>query len=193
MQSVIKFKSDLLYKPFLNPSIFPFLPSPSRTHNWCPLTACPPSQDQDYHSLLASQSLHNSSPRMTIFWRPILYQTNILIYKSTSTPSSSTRFVWTLPRIHGGGIITICYIMHKNAQITCSCLAQFLPWYSRSPPGYKLSFSRLPLSLNYQDTGLYPLPLSSLPTFTWIYSLWYSAQCVKKYTMVLHPHSFALK
>ena len=170
MLIVAKFELDHIYEPFLNPSTFPFLPSPSRTHDWCPLAACPPSQDQDYRSLLASQSLHNSSPRTTIFWRPILDKSNILIYKSTSTPLSSTRFVWTLPRIHGGGIITICYIMHKNAWITCSRLAQFLPRYSRSPPGYKLSFSRIPLSLNYQDTGLYLLPLSSCPVCTWLHS-----------------------
>ena len=62
------------------------------------------------------------------------------------------------------------YMKHKNALITCSRLAHFFPRYSRSPPGYKLSFSRLPLSINYQDTGLYLLLLSSHPICTWLYS-----------------------
>ena len=79
--------------------------------------------------------------------------------------------------------------MNHIDELTPQCFTR-IHW---SPPGYKLSFTRLPLSLNCQDTGLYPLLLSSLPLYTWIYSPRYSAQCAQKYTMVLHLHSFALK
>ena len=151
--TVAKFKLDHIYEPFLN---LPLLPSPSRT--WLMSSRCLSTKSRSRLSLSTgfTKSTHNSS--LPYSGDQVLLHHHLL------------RFVWTLPRIHGGGIITICYMKHKNTQITCSCLAQFLPWYSRSPPGYKLSFSRLPLSINYQDTGLYLLLLSSCPVCTWLYS-----------------------
>ena len=73
--------------------------------------------------------------------------------------------------------LQVLYYMLKNLNHLAELPPQFFTRIQRSPPRYKLSFSRLLLSSNFQDTGLYPLLLSSLPLYTWIYSPRYSAQC----------------
>ena len=82
-------------------------------------------------------------------------------------------------------LTTFLYYMLKNLGHLVSLLPQFFTKIQWSPPVYWLSFYRLPLSINYQDTGLYLLVLSSLPICTWLYSPMIQPQWTRMY----HKHT----